>query len=167
MTTEVRQPTSNATMWIMGIVIGIAILFVGFVASLADPTSGGSDGLGIIMLILLGVGLIWVYFLPTYFGFKRGHPNRWLIFIVNLMTGWTLLAWIFALIWALGKVHQSTVGSQGGESGVNLFVNDEQKVRVIDADNDITSRLERLKSLLDDGAIDNDEYVLLKKRLIE
>jgi hypothetical protein len=41
-----------------------------------------------------------VYFVPTYIAFKRIIARRWLVMIVNLIAGWTIIGWIAAIIWA-------------------------------------------------------------------
>jgi hypothetical protein len=83
--------------------------------------------LWLLMLILLGI----VFFLPSILAFRRQHPNRWVIFVLNLFTAPTAgITWLVGIVWALNKVHVSTAGSSGGESGLNVFVNDE-KVRIV------------------------------------
>ncbi len=86
----------------------------------------------LMIFIYLGLTIFGlVFFLPTIVAFKRKHPNRFLILVINVLAGWTGIAWLVALIWAMNKVHISPTGSSGGESGVNLFVNDEKKVRIV------------------------------------
>jgi len=48
------------------------------------------------MLFLLFLGLL--YFLPTIIG--RGKSDAGLIFLVNLLLGWTVIGWIVAFFWA-------------------------------------------------------------------
>lgn len=48
--------------------------------------------------ILLGV--LWVYFIPTYVARRNHHHNQQAIFLVNLLLGWTFLGWVGALVWA-------------------------------------------------------------------
>ena len=48
------------------------------------------------MLFLLFLGLM--YFLPTIIG--REKSDAGLIFLVNLLLGWTVVGWIVAFIWA-------------------------------------------------------------------
>jgi len=48
------------------------------------------------MLFLLFLGLM--YFLPTIIG--RDKSDAGLIFLVNLLLGWTVVGWIVAFIWA-------------------------------------------------------------------
>jgi hypothetical protein len=51
--------------------------------------------------ILFLLGLACLFFLPTIIAAKKRHPNAIGIFVVNLLFGWSGIAWIFALIWAL------------------------------------------------------------------
>ena len=118
------------------------------------------------------VGLI-LFFIPSYVAFWRKHPNRWPILLINFVFGGTGLGWFGSLIWACSAVHKSPAGSDGGESGLNLFVNDPQIVRIdgnvpVQATNaDPVERLKRLKTLLDDGAISAEEYAGLRRPLLD
>jgi ABC-type Na+ efflux pump permease subunit len=53
------------------------------------------------MLILLGVFLLGLYFVPSIVGRKK--KNAQAIFVLNLLLGWTILGWIIALVWAHTK----------------------------------------------------------------
>ena len=56
-----------------------------------------NDGIGGAGMLLILVGL---YFLPWIVaGFRRREPVA--IFVLNLLLGWTILGWVFALVWAL------------------------------------------------------------------
>ncbi len=55
----------------------------------------------IFALILSGV-VIYVYMIPTFTAYKRKHPQRVYIMLLNLFLGNTLVGWIAALIWARG-----------------------------------------------------------------
>ena len=67
------------------------------------------------MLFLLFVCLM--YFLPTIIG--RDKSDAGLIFVVNLLLGWTVVGWIVAFIWACAAdtrpvpVRLVPVGSSG------------------------------------------------------
>lgn len=136
------------------------------------------------------VVILAVIFIPTVVAFRRQHPNRWLIFVVNLAFGGTIVGWVAALVWAMHYAHISEDGSHGGESGINLFVNDPVDVRVnpsmgsgqstvstgrsnndpappntlSDAEN--VQTLRRLKSLFESGAISAEEYTALKTPIL-
>lgn len=131
-----------------------------------------------------------VIFVPTIVAFRRQHPNRWLIFVVNLAFGGTVVGWVAALVWALHYAHISEDGSNGGESGINLFVNDPVTVRVDPNMNDDQNSvltdgstdnpspssdhsdalsiraLRRLKALFESGAISAEEYTALKAPIL-
>lgn len=44
---------------------------------------------------LLVVGSI--YFLPTLLAFGRNVPSPWMVAVLNLFLGWTLIGWVVAL----------------------------------------------------------------------
>jgi len=88
--------------------------------------------------------------------------------------GATIIGWFGALIWACSAVHISLTGNHGGESGLNLFVNDPKLVRVLHADENnpqnqieqISNELIRLKVLRDSNILKAEEFNELKRRLI-
>lgn len=41
-----------------------------------------------------------LFFLPTVIAVARGH-NALAIFLVNFLFGWTVIGWLWALIWAV------------------------------------------------------------------
>lgn len=45
--------------------------------------------------------LIFIYFLPTILA-MRGYQNVFLVFLINLLVGWTIIGWVVALIVAFG-----------------------------------------------------------------
>ena len=141
--------------------------------------------LALIVLILV---ILLVVFIPTIVAFRREHPNRWLIFVVNLAFGGTVVGWVAALVWALHYAHISEDGSNGGESGINLFTNDPVTMRIepalnnaqmpidpslqataqaLTAKDDAVATLQRLKALADSGAISTEEYAALKASVLQ
>ena len=64
---------------------------------MAATSSDGSLG-AILMAILLGAAL---YLLPSAVALARKHRQRVAIVALNVLTGWTMIGWIAALIWAL------------------------------------------------------------------
>ena len=50
-------------------------------------------------LLFLALGLFF-YFLPALNGWERKHRSAAAIFAANLFLGWTILGWIFCLIWS-------------------------------------------------------------------
>lgn len=156
-----HKPTYALT----GLVLLPALLF----PSSAKASDGNIDTVLLILFLL-----VLLYPLPAIVGFVRGHPNRWLIALINMVFGGTVLGWFGSLIWAMQAVHRSPTGNHGGESGLNLFANDVQAVRLeapglqpaaagID---DISERLLRLKTLHDRGALSPAEYEAFKREAI-
>ena len=58
----------------------------------------------VIIWMLLGAA---IYFTPTMLARRQRHRNRAAIFALNLLLGWTVVAWVIALVWAL-YIGQST-----------------------------------------------------------
>lgn len=54
------------------------------------------------ILMLLGI-LLAAYFIPTIVASAREHHNTTAIFWVNLLLGWSLAAWVVALVWAFSR----------------------------------------------------------------
>jgi T4 superinfection immunity protein len=53
---------------------------------------------------------VWVifaalYFIPAIVANDRKHHNRYAIYALNLLLGWTVIGWIAALVWALTAVR--------------------------------------------------------------
>lgn len=112
-----------------------------------------------------------IYVIPTFIAFRRNHPNRWLILLVNIVFGGTILGWGIALAWALRAVHRPGSTSSGGESGLNIFVNDVRKVHLVEPPltprASVSEELERLHELFMRGAISQDEFDTLKAKLLD
>lgn len=89
-----------------------------------DSHAGDLIFLGIVFLI---AGII--YIIPSFVAFRRNHPNRWIILVINLAFGGTIIGWGIALVWAMRAAHRVGSTSSGGESGLNLFVNDVKRLR--------------------------------------
>jgi hypothetical protein len=54
--------------------------------------AGGIIGLAVIAC---------VYFLPTVIAYRRGHPQLAAIAVLNILAGWTIIAWAIALVWSV------------------------------------------------------------------
>jgi hypothetical protein len=54
----------------------------------------------------LGYSIVCVaYFMPTIVAIFRKHHQKLAIGVMNLLTGWTVIGWIAALIWACTAVQ--------------------------------------------------------------
>jgi hypothetical protein len=87
------------------------------------------DDLVFIGVIFLIIGAI--YIAPTFVAFRRNHPNRWIIMVINIAFGGTVIGWGIAMVWAMRAIHQVGSISSGGDSGLNLFINDVRKIQVV------------------------------------
>jgi Superinfection immunity protein len=52
-------------------------------------------------LSLLSWGLLLLYALPANIASLRRHPQRWPIFWLTLLAGWTGVGWLVAFIWSV------------------------------------------------------------------
>jgi hypothetical protein len=75
------------------------------------PTRAGVMGwvLGFIWLLPFIVFGIILYVMPTVIAVARSHRNATSIGILNFFLGWTILGWIFCLIWAFSSNTQRQI----------------------------------------------------------
>ena len=50
--------------------------------------------------LVLSVAIVVIYLLPTSIAFNRGHATPGTLMLVNVLFGWTMIAWIGCFIWA-------------------------------------------------------------------
>ena len=55
------------------------------------------EGFGAVLLVAFFIAM---YFVPTGVAVFREHKQSLAIFLTNLLTGWTGIGWIIAIIWA-------------------------------------------------------------------
>lgn len=51
--------------------------------------------------LIIFVGLIVIYLLPSIIAEARGHMNKNSICVINLFFGWTIVGWVLCLAWSL------------------------------------------------------------------
>lgn len=131
-------------------------------------TDSHTDDFIFLAIFFLVIGI--VYIAPSIVAFRRNHPNRWIILVINVVFGGTILGWGIAMVWALRAAHRIGAVSSGGESGLNLFINDVKKIQVVDPPplpaTSPVQELERLHDLLVRGAISQVEFDGLKAKLL-
>ena len=69
------------------------------------------------MLVPVAVILsVAAYFLPFLIADHRKHKKLPVIFVVNLLLGWTLVGWVLAMVWAFNRAEttSSTAENQAG-----------------------------------------------------
>ena len=64
-------------------------------------TNSGEMVLYVVIGVIVLVAVLYVHFLPTIIAYRRRHPSRTAILLLNLIFGWTLIGWVVALLWAL------------------------------------------------------------------
>jgi hypothetical protein len=117
--------------------------------SISSHDSGTSENtnseLGAILLILGGLVF---YFIPTIAGLSKRNSGS--IFALNFFLGWTFIGWVVALVWAVSK---------DAPAQKTVVVKDPIKPDVVD-------QLSRLKKLLDEGVLTQEEFDQQKKKLL-
>ena len=61
-------------------------------------------GLGVLAIIAIAIGCfiaLAIHFIPTIIAIARRKRNAVWIFLVNLFLGWTVIGWVWALVWSL------------------------------------------------------------------
>lgn len=131
-------------------------------------TNSHTDDFIFLAIFFLVIGII--YIAPTIVAFRRNHPNRWIIMVVNVAFGGTIIGWGIAMVWAMRAAHRIGSTSSGGESGLNLFINDVKKIQLVDPpplpQRSTVQELERLHDLLVRGALSQLEFDDLKAKLL-
>lgn len=127
-------------------------------------------GIGITMLILIGAV---VYIIPTIIALIKRHKYKWVIFAINILAGWTGIAWIVALVWAVWPERTMLIDPLGDPSGKGGLPSEAGK-RVADfknnADPNNTKKEERLLKLFElkqKGAITEEEYIRMKSEIFK
>jgi hypothetical protein len=69
---------------------------------LALVTSSGATQIHVLFFVAFTLA---IYFVPTIVACHREHHQRFAIFVLNLVLGWTFLGWVGALIWACTAVR--------------------------------------------------------------
>lgn len=104
--------------------------------------------------ISLGVGLalgmlllaLVTAFIPAIIAGVRQHPHTWLIFFVVLLTSWSMIGWVIALIWSLIPFD---------------------KVTELKTELTLSEKLGELSLLLENNMITQDEYDKKRKNALE
>lgn len=105
------------------------------------------DGNAVLGVFLLAASIL-AYFLPSMIASRRRHPSAGAIFLLNLLTGWTGIGWLAALIWSASSFAPAVVITQS------------QPPKAI---KDQLGEIEDLKS---SGAITQDEYDAMRRKIL-
>lgn len=53
-----------------------------------------------VAMVTLLIAAVMLHFIPAWIGHTRLVPHRGLLFVVNLLAGWSVLGWIACLLYA-------------------------------------------------------------------
>ena len=53
-----------------------------------------------ILTAVFALAALFVYLIPSVIAFRKGHPKRFFILLVNVLLGVTVLGYIGAMLWA-------------------------------------------------------------------
>jgi hypothetical protein len=128
--------------------------------------------IGVILLIILAIGL---YFLPSIIAFRRNHAYKNIIFVINLVFGLSGIGWAGSLIWAIFPSEKSlidpVVGNVTGtglrNAGDTLGEAGFAKSRGFENESRKTREIREAAELLQSGAISEDEFKALKRKIID
>lgn len=138
-------------------------------------TDTSVNGVGLLLAVLFWlaaiVGIVWIALLPTIIAFRRRHPHRWLILVINLLFSATGIGWIIALIWALNSLpftddFHGRLGTVRVETREPLLVAQTAQPTRSPAE-DAADQLQRLKQLHSQGALTDEEYARARRPLLD
>lgn len=130
-------------------------------------------GLSFIVLIFCFV----FYFLPSIIAMYRGKSNTFAIILLNVFLGWTFVGWIVALVWSVTNdakpqtiiVNNTTTSNEPRNDfqRVNQNFNTPQKaIGNFNSHSDSIDRLQKIKQLLDDGVLTQEEFIQQKNKIL-
>ena len=96
---------------IVWVVIAVIVViydtfFAAVVLHSADHLATGGIMVG---LTVAFAGAVALYFAPTLVARRRGVRNHQQVFVVNLLTGWSLIGWVIALTMAFAPVNRQSL----------------------------------------------------------
>ena len=57
------------------------------------------------LMYLIFIVFILLYMLPSYLAFRHESRDKWIILILNVWLGWTLVFWLLLAVWALATAE--------------------------------------------------------------
>ncbi|EKT4543000.1 superinfection immunity protein [Pseudomonas putida] len=100
--------------------------------------------------ILLAAVSFFLYVLPMMIAFHRHHENYTVIFLVNLLLGWTVIAWIVCLIWAFVGRPKFYSSSEPTAASLSRY-----------------QELEKISELRSSGVLSTEEFEREKSRILK
>ncbi|CAC9605580.1 hypothetical protein [uncultured Gammaproteobacteria bacterium] len=101
------------------------------------------------MEFLVLIILLVIYFIPVIIASGREHPSTGAIFILNLLLGWTLLGWVFAIVWSFTNPTQVIVSNHNNQSTEST-----------------ADEINKLAALKKQGLLTEEEFAAQKQKLL-
>ena len=149
------------------------LIFVQIMNESPDETPTWLQIINFFILIAAGCA----YFAPSLVAFDlkiiddvlkgKKHRHRWLILLLNLFVGYTLIGWIILLIWSFrpGKILEIPVAITVTQTDT---VNSEKPLNIPSEKTPESpeDRLQKLADLKEKGLIDEDEFKSKKEEIL-
>ena len=105
---EQDEKARRTARWALARAVGrhlglIATVFACAVLLMIGAALGGKQMQSGLLAAFLVVAALAAYLLPYGIADSRKHPAKGGILVVNLLLGWTLIGWVFALAWACSR----------------------------------------------------------------
>jgi hypothetical protein len=95
----------------------------------------------VLLYTLIAIAGLAIYFAPTIVACYKDHKYASLLFLVNLLSGWTVLGWIACLVWA----QNDDIKERVARSNLIEIAPDNDDTKLI---RDARAKLEKLKLLV-------------------
>ncbi|TYZ10101.1 superinfection immunity protein [Hymenobacter lutimineralis] len=114
---------------------------------------GDLGGIELLLMLVVLPGICILHFLPSILGRKR--PDALMIFLINLLAGWSIIGWFVALYLALRNAPVS-----------NPFSSSPAFASVAAPAVSVADELAKLRDLRDQGVLTPEEFERQKNNLI-
>lgn len=145
------EPKTYYPSYLAVVIIFYVIISTGFFTLIAIISEGDFEAFIYLFIsifsLLISAPIVALYFLPYLIANKRGHQQTRAIYILNIFAGWTVVAWIIALIWAHTIPNEHIHVHQAAHSNAEEIL--------------------QYKKLHDSGVISDEEYKAKKKQLLD
>ncbi len=105
------------------------------------------------VLVVMFIAGVVFYFIPSIIALLRMKKNLIAIIALNLFLGWSIIGWVVSLVWSLSSDAKPA----------KIIVNQQSPA----AKEDGIDKLTKLKKLLDQGAITQEEFNQQKAAILK
>lgn len=136
----------------------------------------GNPYLSLLIFIFLITALVAIYFVPSIIAMMRKHPQRWLILLFNIFSGWTGILWVGLFVWSIWPkehlyqaYHFLGLAKGGSFLGWGPY-HEHNTVQAYSKDsskNEASHRLKQLSELKEGSIITEEEFNAAKARLLK